>query len=159
MAFIEVRCRPALKERLWRLNAMVDRDLIVKKADSVRKHVQRTTEKSNTDLHTFLNDADCQDIVLFNVQMAVQNCIDIAAHIISEEGFGVPGSNNEMFYLLEENGFLDRDITEKMVKAVGFRNLIVHEYGKIDLKQVFNAARNNTNDLLEYLKAIFTRLD
>ena len=27
----------------------------------------------------------------------------MAAHIISEEGFGVPGSTNEMFYLLEEN--------------------------------------------------------
>jgi uncharacterized protein YutE (UPF0331/DUF86 family) len=68
--------------------------------------------------------------------MAVQNCIDIAAHIVSEEGFGVPGSTNEMFYLLEENGYLDVELTERMVKSVGFRNLIDHEYGKLELKQV-----------------------
>ncbi len=48
--------------------------------------------------------------------------------IISEDGFGVAGSTNEMFYFLEENGYLDTDLTEKMVKAVGFRNLIVHEF-------------------------------
>jgi uncharacterized protein YutE (UPF0331/DUF86 family) len=89
--------------------------------------------------------------------MAVQNCIDIAAHIISEEGFGVPGSTNEMFYLLEENGYLDSELTEKMVKAVGFRNLIVHEYGKIELKQVFEVAQEDIKDLDEYLISIFKK--
>ena len=49
---------------------------------------------------------------LFNIQLAVQNCIDIAAHIISDEDLGIPGSTNEMFYMLEENGYLTRDITE-----------------------------------------------
>jgi len=90
--------------------------------------------------------------------MAIQNCIDIAAHIISDEGFGVPGSTNEMFYLLEENDFMDRDITEKMVKAVGFRNLIVHEYEKIELGQVFEIALKDIKDLNEYLKSIFRKL-
>jgi len=89
--------------------------------------------------------------------MAVQNCIDIAAHIISEEGFGVPGSTNEMFYLLEENGYLDSELTEKMVKAVGFRNLVVHEYGKIELKQVFEVAQEDIKDLDEYLISIFKK--
>jgi len=96
--------------------------------------------------------------MLFNLQMAVQNCIDVAAHIISEEGFGVPGSTNEMFYLLEENGYLDSELTEKMVKAVGFRNLIVHEYGKIELKQVFEVAQQDIKDLDEYLISIFKKL-
>jgi uncharacterized protein YutE (UPF0331/DUF86 family) len=91
--------------------------------------------------------------------MAVQNCIDIAAHIIGEEGFGVPGSTNEMFYLLEENGYLDRKLTEKMVKAVGLRNLLVHEYSKIDLAKVFESAQNDIEDLNEYLINLFNKLD
>ncbi len=57
----------------------------------------------------------------------VQNCIDLAAHIFSEQGLGVPASYNEMFYILEENGYFEKELTEKLVKAVGFRNLIVHE--------------------------------
>ncbi len=53
---------------------------------------------------------------------------------------------------------LDNDLTQKMVKAVGFRNLIVHEYGKIELEQVYEIAQNDINDLNEYLKAIIKKL-
>lgn len=138
---------------------MVDSDLILAKAGSVKRHLSRVIEKRNTALQTFLEDIDRQESILFNLQMAVQNCIDIAAHIIGEEGFGVPGSTSEMFYLLEENGYLDRNITEKMIKAVGLRNLIVHEYSKIDLAKVFEIAQNDIEDLNEYLIMLFNKLD
>lgn len=138
---------------------MVDRDLIIAKASSVRKYLKRVEEKRGQDVQEFLKDFDCQDIVSFNLQLAIQNCIDIAAHIISEEGIGVPGSLTEMFYLLEENGYLSEGLTEKMVRAVGFRNLLVHEYGKIDLKQVYQIANEHIEDLNRYLLSIFTKLD
>jgi len=137
---------------------MVDKDLILAKAGSVKRHLNRVFEKCNIDLKTFLKDIDIQESILFNIQMAVQNCIDIAAHIVSDEGFGVPGSTNEMFYLLEENGYLDNEITEKMVKAVGLRNLVVHEYSKIDLDRIFEVAHKDITDLKEYLKSIFRKL-
>ena len=138
---------------------MVDRDLILTKAGSVRRHLSRVVEKRNTDLQTFLNDIDRQESILFNMQIAIQNCTDIAAHIISEEGLGVPGSTSEMFYLLEENGYLDGELTGKMVKAVGLRNLIVHEYSKIELEQIFQLAKKDIDDLNDYLAAIFKKLD
>jgi len=137
---------------------LVDTDLILAKAGSVKRHLNRVFEKRNTDLRTFLKNIDIQESVLFNIQMAIQNCIDIAAHIISDEGFGVPGSTNEMFYLLEENGYLDNEITEKMVKAVGLRNLVVHEYSKIDLERIFEVTQKDITDLNEFLKSIFKKL-
>jgi uncharacterized protein YutE (UPF0331/DUF86 family) len=76
---------------------LVDRDLIVAKASSVKRRMSRVEEKLGTDLQAFLKDIDRQESILFNLQMAIQNCIDIAAHIISEEGYGVPGSTGEMF--------------------------------------------------------------
>jgi uncharacterized protein YutE (UPF0331/DUF86 family) len=106
-----------------------------------------------------MSDLDRQDVVSFNLHLAVENCIDIAAHIISENGWGVPGSASEMFYLLEERGILDPESTERMIKAVGLRNLIVHEYGKIDLSLLFATVRNNLNDLNSYLSDIFRKLD
>jgi uncharacterized protein YutE (UPF0331/DUF86 family) len=137
---------------------LVDKDLLLAKASSVRRHLKRIKEKSKIDLKTFLSDLDRQEIVMFNLQMAIQNCVDIAAHIISEEGFGIPDSISEMFYLLEENSYLDNQLTEKMVKVVGFRNLIVHEYAKIEVKQVFDIAQKDIIDLNEYLKSVFKKL-
>ena len=137
---------------------MVDKDLIMAKAGSVRKHLNRIEMKRSVDLKTFLSDFDRQESILFNIQMAMQNCIDMAAHIISDEGFGVAGSTNEMFYLLEENGYLDTDLTEKMVRAVGFRNLIVHEYVRVELEQVFEIAQTGVQDITDYLQSIFRKL-
>jgi uncharacterized protein YutE (UPF0331/DUF86 family) len=140
------------------VKAVVDRDIILAKATTVMRHVKRASLRVGDNLSSFLRDIDRQESVLFNLQLAVQNCVDIAAHIVSEEGLGVPGSTNEMFYLLEENGYLETELVEKMVKAVGFRNLIVHEYGKIDLEKAFNIAQDDIRDLLIFLKTIMESL-
>lgn len=137
---------------------MVDKDLILAKAGSVKSHLNRVLEKRNVELDSFIKDIDRQESILFNIQTAVQNCIDIAAHIISEEGFGVPGSTTEMFYVLEKTGYLDSELTSKMIKAVGFGNLIMHEYAKIELEQVYKIAQDDISDLNEYLKAIIKKL-
>jgi len=138
---------------------MVDHDLIIAKAGLVQKHINRIRSKGGKDMKLFLEDQDLQDIISFNLHTAIQNCIDIAAHIISEKGLGVPGSVSEMFYTLEENGFLSAETTEKMIKAVGLRNLLVHEYGKIDLKRVFKVIHEDIGDLNNFMKEIFKKLD
>ena len=46
---------------------MVDRDLIVIKADAVKKHVERAMKKCQVDARSFMSDRDRQDIVLFNL--------------------------------------------------------------------------------------------
>nr|NJM02509.1 DUF86 domain-containing protein [Desulfobacula sp.] len=137
---------------------MVDKDIILAKSSAVRKHIKRIKELPLKDFQTFENNPDYQDILLFNIQLAVQNCIDIAAHIISDEDLGIPGSTNEMFYTLEENGYLTRDITEKMVRAVGFRNLIVHEYVNLKLDRVYEISKKDINDLEVFLRHIFSKL-
>ena len=94
---------------------------------------------------------------MHNLQMAIQNFIDLAAHIISDEELGIASSTNEMFYILEENGYIDRNLSENMVAAVGFRNIIVHEYGKVDLKQVYHIAHHDIDDLEHFIKVIVER--
>jgi uncharacterized protein YutE (UPF0331/DUF86 family) len=133
---------------------MVDSDIILAKASAVEKHLRRIEEKSQIPLPEFLNNSDLQDVILFNIQMAVQNCIDIAAHLASSEGFGVPGSNNELFYTLEEHAIINPQLTERLVKAVGFRNLIVHEYARLELDRVFHIARKEIHDLHDFIKTI-----
>lgn len=134
---------------------MVRKDILFAKADAVKKHLKRLEPLAQMPANTFLEDIDAQDIALFNIQLAIQNCIDIAAHVISDEGLGVPGSTNEMFYCLEENGYIDRQLTEKMVRAVGFRNLVVHEYGKLDLQRAHQIVQSDVQDLNEFLRAVF----
>ncbi len=137
---------------------MVDRDLILLKADSLKRYVERVQIKSDIDLEVFLENLDFQESVMFNLQQAVQMCIDIAAHIVSSEGYGVPGSTSEMFYLLEDNGLIEKALTEKIILAIGTRNLIAHEYEKVDLERIYKTSRENLPDLMAFLQAIFKKL-
>ena len=99
---------------------MIDNHLILSKAGKIENCLSRIIKKKPGLLDEFLANQDLQEIILFNLQIAIQNCIDIASHIVSDQGFGLPGSNNEMFYMLQDNGYLDLNLTEKMVAAVGF---------------------------------------
>ena len=137
---------------------MVDKELVLSKASTIKHHCKRIRQKINVGVEVFLSDNDLQDIVVFNLQMAIQNCIDIAAHIVSEEGYGVPGSANDMFYMLEENGLMTAELVEKMVKAIGLRNLIVHEYGKINLNQVHQVAQKDLKDLETFIQSILKKV-
>ena len=136
---------------------MIDTSLILAKASKVQGHLGRVREKRTVSLDEFLADLDRQESILFNLQMAIQNCIDMAGHIISDQELGVAGSTNEMFYMLQEGGYLTPKLTEKMVAAVGFRNLIVHEYKNIDLRKVYQIAHHDIEDLEQYLKAILKK--
>jgi len=61
----------------------------------------------------------------------------VAAHIVSDEGYRMAGSTNEFFYILQEQGILPDDLVERMVRAVGFRNLCAHEYARLDLEKIY----------------------
>lgn len=136
---------------------MIDQDIVLAKAHKVEHHLRRIKKKREMSQDEFLADLDSQESILHNLQMAIQNCIDLAAHIISDEELGIASSTNEMFYILEENGYIDRNLSENMVAAVGFRNIIVHEYGKVDLKQVYHIAHHDIDDLEHFIKVIVER--
>lgn len=138
---------------------MVDPDLIFVKIGAVKSHLRRVEGKRGEDVNAFLVDQDRQDIVAFNFQGAIQNCVDIAAHVISEQGLGVPGSVSEMFLLLKENNVISEEVANNMVNAVGFRNLLVHEYGKMDIARMFVTARDNLVDIYGYMSEIIKNLN
>jgi len=130
---------------------MVNRSLVLKKIANVRHNLSRVTEKSSISLKTLKTDIDTQDIILYNLQLAIQGCIDIGAHIMADQGWGVAGSVNETFYTLHDKGLLPLDLQEKMVSMVGFRNILVHEYETITLEIVHSIIRNQLCDIDGFL--------
>jgi len=136
---------------------MVDSSIVTTKVAQVEKCVRRIREKRPATLQEFRTDPDRQDIVMFNLMQALQGCIDLAAHIVSDEGFGMAGSMNEFFYILQERCILPDDLVERMVKAVGFRNLCVHEYARIDLEKVYEVSLHGLEDIEEFLLVMVRR--
>lgn len=133
---------------------MVNRDIVVTKIANIQKSIDRLKEKKGLDLDAFSQDRDMQDIVLLNLQTAIQGCIDIASHIISDNNWGVPGSLAGLFDTLCEKKVIN-DHTRKIMRSMtAFRNLIVHEYARLDMSKVYEIYTSRLSDFNVFLKQI-----
>lgn len=110
---------------------MIDLDVLFKKVNSIQRWLQRIRSKTE-DKNSLLHDLDVQDIVVVNLQRAVQTAIDLAAHVVAGKRLGIPNTLKETFEILENNSLLSKDVALQMTKMVGFRNIAVHDYRGID---------------------------
>ncbi len=93
------------------------------------------------------------------LQMMIETCADIANHIISDRGYRIPDNYGDTFRVLHENGVLKKDLFEIMANMARFRNIVVHQYDKVDESIVIGILRNYLNDFEAYRDAIIRILD
>jgi uncharacterized protein YutE (UPF0331/DUF86 family) len=136
---------------------MVDRRIIAEKVAAVERSLQRVVERRGTNLEEFVQDKGLQDSVILHLMQAVQGCIDLAAHVVADEELGVAASTRVFFYILSDKQVIDVPLREKMISAVGFRNLAAHEYAKLDLKQVYAIATDGLQDIEAFIRAVVGR--
>ena len=119
----------------------MDIDLILTKIESLRKCISRIEQKRPDNPDKLNSDIDLQDIISLNLERAVQQCVDIASIIISDTEAAPPPTMASSFTALAENRIIDQILSERLSKAVGFRNIAVHEYNKIDWNIVYQGLR------------------
>lgn len=66
----------------------------------------------------------------------IEASIDVSMHLIASEAWGVPKANADAMNLLADNGVVTAELAGQMRDAVGFRNLLVHEYDIVDDERV-----------------------
>ncbi len=132
----------------------MDRDVIESKLESLRRCLKRIKEKTPSNSEILKKDPDLQDIIIINLERAVQVSVDIACHIISEGDNKTPETMSDSFLELEEMKIIDDCLAEKMAKSVGFRNIAVHSYQDIDFDIVFKIATKHIVDFENFAKAI-----
>lgn len=84
---------------------------------------------------------------------AVEACLDVAQHLCSSEGWGPPSDNGDAMRLLGAHGVLTPDLADQMRRAVGFRNVLVHEYVAVDDAVVLRRLDDLT-DLRRFVTAV-----
>jgi uncharacterized protein YutE (UPF0331/DUF86 family) len=82
------------------------------------------------------------------VQLAVQVCLDIGAHLIAEEGLKMPDDYRGVFTNLKAGG-LDPELADRLSAAAGMRNVLVHDYLKVDDEAVWDAL-GHLDDLRQF---------
>lgn len=106
--------------------------VILAKLDNLQNCLNRIEEKKPFTAEHLKSNLDLQDVISLNLQRAIQLCVDIASFVISNSSNKAPETMADAFTVLQGAGTLPKDLAESLRKAVGLRNILVHEYAKID---------------------------
>ena len=128
--------------------------VIKTKLESLRKCLDRIESKKPETLEDLILDIDTQDIIALNLERSVQLCVDIANHILSSLDDAPAMSMAESFERLFEKKIISHELGQNLKKAVGFRNLSVHAYDKIDWQLVWNILEGDLEDLVRFLECV-----
>lgn len=86
------------------------------------------------------------------IQLAIQICVDIGAHLISELGMRMPDDYKGVFVALSDPLALDPELVSGLGEAAGMRNVLVHVYLEVDDDEVWKAL-GHLDDLREFAAA------
>ena len=128
----------------------MDQVILAQKLESLRRCIQRVEEKTPSDVSQLVQDPDVQDILVLNLTRAVQLCVDIGSHVISESDEVAPATMGDVFSTLEKLGAITPGTCQSMRKFVGFRNVAVHNYDVINWEIVFAICQNFLTDFRRF---------
>lgn len=132
----------------------MDRDVIEQKIESLRRCVERVRLKCPATADALASDVDAQDILTLNLTRAVQLCVDIGAHLIAARDNPAPDTMGQTFDVLAEFGSISPELAVRMKKAVGFRNIAVHNYEAIDWQIAHAIATRHMEDFTAFVAAV-----
>jgi uncharacterized protein YutE (UPF0331/DUF86 family) len=85
------------------------------------------------------------------LQVSIECCLDIAHHIVADEGYRTPADNYDTFVVLSENGVLPNAFMPTLRQMVSFRNRVVHLYWDVDDATVYHIMQSDLGDFETYI--------
>ncbi len=130
-------------------------DIVLNKKESIERCIKqiRAYYALQSEV-TFEKDHMKQDAIAVNMQRACEQAIDMANHTIKVRKLGLPKESKESFRLLAQNSIIPDGLAAKLEKMIGFRNTLVHEYQKLDIKLMIDVIENHLDDLLNFTNYI-----
>jgi uncharacterized protein YutE (UPF0331/DUF86 family) len=100
-----------------------------------------------------------RDLAIFYLFLAVQECMDLAAHWVADAGWGAPDDAGSTFDVLAERGAIESGVADALRAATGLRNRIAHGYAMLDYSRVQREAQAGMPGLKAFLAAVAREAD
>jgi uncharacterized protein YutE (UPF0331/DUF86 family) len=137
---------------------VVDRDVVLAKLGELADRITRLRTLCPPTTDDLAADRDRADLVAFNLMLAVQSCLDIASHLIADEGWRAATTLAGAFQRLAEHGVLTKPTADALGKAAGLRNVVAHGYAAVALSLVHQGATAGLRDLETFAREVATWL-
>ena len=135
-------------------NSTLPDDVLLNKAATIERCIMRARDEYQKDPLTFATDFTRQDAAILNIQRACEAALDMGQYLIRKHKLGIPQSSRDVFALLATADFLPAELAEKMKKMVGFRNIAVHEYQRLQLAVTEYVITQRLDDFNQYCQLL-----
>ena len=95
-----------------------------------------------------------KDGIYKRTESAIENVFDICAVINADLLLEMPENDYRIVENLAKRDILTHEMAEKIRKMRGFRNIIVHRYGRIDDEIAYSLLRNSFDDFGQFIDLI-----
>lgn len=129
-------------------------DLLREKMADIEKSVAFLQEIASKSREEFLDDEILISATKYQLIVAIEAAQSICNHLAARVAKEAPASYADCFYILGKNSIISEGLAQKMASAAKFRNLLVHQYGKINDSMVFDILKNDIGNLLQYINEI-----
>jgi uncharacterized protein YutE (UPF0331/DUF86 family) len=125
------------------------------KIKEIEKYLEELNSVLPTGFEEYENDFKIKAICERYFERIIEAVVDLAFLVIKEKGFKIPDDDKKSFDVLKDEKIISKELCEKFKDAKGMRNIIVHEYGKIDNELVFEAVTQELGkDVEEFIRRI-----
>lgn len=135
---------------------MNDPALIEKKLAAIETYLREL--ETLADPARLRDDTKEERFIAHTLQLAIQEALDVASHIVSDDRLGEPRTNRELFTLLEKAGWIEEELADRLRNMAGFRNLLVHGYAAVDLSVLEEVLAERPGDLDAFAVAVRARI-
>ncbi len=125
-------------------------DIVINKIQGIQRCVERARQEYRSDPDGFATHYTLQDAAILNVLRACEQAIDLANHLIQAHKMGIPTASAESFDLLRAKQVIDLALSERLKKMVHFRNVVIHQYQRMDMEIVTAVIVSGLDDLVQF---------
>ena len=109
---------------------------------------------AGVDEQVYLEDPLLQAAVERNLQVISQIVLDVGTHIIAEQGWEGPETYEDVVEILSHHGAVSQSLARRLRWMAGFRNVLVHEYLRVDPRIVYEMATQRLGDYIQFAREI-----
>ena len=126
---------------------MVKPEVVARRILALNEALQDLQRPGAADAAILATDRVLRSAVERWLQVAIEACIDLAYHVASDEGWPAPANAREAFELLASHGLVPLDLAQRLGRATGMRNLLVHDYVAISIPVLASVVGSDLGDL------------
>lgn len=131
---------------------MTDVDILKTKLSEIQKYLNILRNYQNKTKEEIVKDVTLRGAIERYLYLLCQSTIDFAEALLSHLNLRQPSSYGEIFEILGEEKIISIEVVSKMKKMTGFRNVLTHAYGEVNLDIVLEILQKDIGDFLLFLQ-------